>query len=125
MLSLIFAFVIVLVSGWLLIRGIFFLLKYSEQWINHARPKVFPRPRECPRCEQPIGRFERLNSVRELLLGGWTCPKCGSEFDQLDNIRIARAWNAHLRDLSKRSRRADIDRGRKDGRTPVERLIDE
>ena len=126
MLELILFFVLALIASWVLIRGTVFWIKYSEEWIRNSRwPSVFPRLVDCPRCERPIGRLARSRSFREVLLGGWTCPKCGSEFDQLDNIRIARAWNAHLRDFEQRSLNEAAVRDRNDKRSPVERLFEE
>ena len=125
MLLIIVALVGSLILVGLILRGGMFLLKYSEQWANHARPRVFPRPTECPRCEQPVGRFERLRSFSELVLGGWTCPRCGSEFDQLDNIRLARAWNANLRDLEQRATNEKSIRSSDDTATPVQKLFED
>ena len=125
MLLTILVFLAALVALALLIRSTVFLVKYTQEWIGNARPEVFPRPTRCPRCHQRLGRFERMRTFAEVLFGGWSCPGCGSEFDQLDNIRLARAWNAHLRDAKKRLRTEGHHRSMEDDRTPVERLIDE
>ena len=42
-----------------------------------------------------------------------------------DNIRIARAWNASLRDIAKRDAGRERVESEEDRRSPVERLIDE
>jgi ribosomal protein S27AE len=117
--------VLVLATSLLVTRSSMFLLMYFGQWFKGGRPKVFPRPRECPRCGQPVGRFERINSIAKVLLGGWACPRCGSEFDQLNNTRIARAWNANLRDLEERSALEAKESRREDSRSPVQRMLDE
>lgn len=104
-LLLLFLIVSVLSVLWLLIRGTSFGLNYWKEYLNGAQPSVFPRPRECSRCDGALPLFTRLRSFREFLLGGWTCPTCESEFDQLGNIRVARAWNANLRDLKARTKR--------------------
>ncbi|HKP70697.1 MAG TPA: hypothetical protein VJV05_15525 [Pyrinomonadaceae bacterium] len=119
--ALILAFIVTILA----IRGTVFLLKYTAAWMTDRRPEVFPRPTRCPRCTQSIGRFERLRSFREVVLGGWTCPGCGSEFDQLDNALVARAWNAHLRDAKNRLRLEDQLEAAHDTRSPVEKLLDD
>ena len=125
LLGFIFLSLMGLIGVLLVIRTSAFLLTYFGQWIRDRRPKLVPRPRECPRCAQPVGRFERTNSFAKVLLGGWACPRCGSEFDQLNNIRIARAWNANLRDLELRSAQEAKASRRDDDRSPVQRMLDE
>ena len=125
MLSVIFAFLIALLLVWIGVRGSVFSLMYVGQWIRYRRPNIFPRPTVCPRCELPRGRFQSPKSLKEVVLGGWTCRGCGSEFDPLDNIRIARAWNAHLRDNETRSLKARGDEATRDERSPVELLFEE
>ena len=125
MLLLLIAIVSAIVAGVLLVRGTLFMIKYSEEWIKNGRPTVFPRPKRCPRCDRRIRRSERMRSFTEVFLGGWSCPGCGSEFDQLDNVRVARAWNASLRDLKKREREVRLLNRATDDRTPVERLFDD
>src|SRR5215218_1053009 len=125
MLFAIFTFLVTILLVFMAFRGLVFSLMYVGQWIRYRRPKIFPRPSICPRCELPLGRFQSPKSLKEFFLGGWTCRKCGSEFDQLDNIRIARAWNAHLRDNESRSLEARIDEAVGDDRSPVERMFEE
>jgi hypothetical protein len=115
----------ILVATFLLLRGSAFAIKYLEQWSSEARPHVFPRPSRCSRCGQHLGRMSRLRTFNQWVLGGWTCPGCGSEFDQLDRILIARAWNAHLRDSKARMRREDLIETARDGKSPVQKLFDE
>ena len=110
----------------LLIRWTIFFMKYTAEWINTGqRPDVFPRPHRCPRCEARVASRHKLRSLREAILGGWTCPGCGSVFDQLDRALVARAWNAHLRDSRVRLRREHSRELSEDSRSPVQKLIDE
>ena len=125
MLLTIIVFFAVMVAAVLLIRSMLFSFKYLGEWIRNSRPSVFPRPNRCPRCEREITRFDRMRSFRNIVLGGWSCPGCGSEFDQLDYIQIARAWNAHLHDFEKRDRKKELENSKSDDRTPVQRLLDE
>ena len=41
----------------------------------------------CPRCGTEQERFRKPASLRQTLLGGWTCPKCGAELDRRGNER--------------------------------------
>jgi len=125
MIQILIALLLGTFAALLVLRGTIFLVMYSERWMTYGRPKVFPRPRKCPRCDNRIGRFDRPRSLRQLLLGGWSCRACGSEFDQLNNCRIARAWNAHLRDLTDRSEREAVLEASRDPRSPVQKVIDE
>ena len=117
--------ILLFILGVVTVRGTVFLAVYFREWWRDSRPKVFPRPAFCPRCERPIVKFGRLRSFQQLLFGGWSCVGCGSEFDQLDKVRVARAWNAHLIDHDRRSRSDEEISKRNDSRTPVERLIDD
>lgn len=107
-----------------LLRLSIFGIKYSEQAIRGFRPKVLSWNRFCTRCEQEIGRFECVFSVKELLLGGWSCPRCGSEFDQVNELRIPHSIDAHLRDPVARSH-GRKRRSLQSGKSPVERIIEE
>ena len=114
-----------ILSALLLLRTLIFAVIYFERWITYGRPSVFPRPRQCPRCGNRIVWLDSLRTVRHALIGGWSCRSCGSQFDQLNNCRIARAWNAHLRDLKDRSTRQAALEESRDSRSPVQRIIDE
>lgn len=37
---------------------------------------------KCPSCGEPLPAFRRPKNFRQMLWGGWTCGKCGSEFDK-------------------------------------------
>src|SRR5690348_4910635 len=124
-LTLLFIFTLV---GWLFIRGTVFAVKYFEHRVRGNRSPVFPLPRECSRYEAAFGRFSSLMSFREFVLVGWTCPTCGSEFDQLGNVTRARAWGANLRDLKNRgriSKRADSADSNDSQKSPIERLFED
>lgn len=125
MLITLIALALGVLSGLLLLRTLTFALFYFERWITYGRPNVFPRPKDCPRCGNRIVWSDSLRTVRHALIGGWTCRSCGSEFDQLNNCRIARAWNANLRDLKDRSLREVVLNESRDTRSPVEKIIDE
>jgi hypothetical protein len=44
------------------------------------RLKLFPA-RKCPRCGEELPQIRKPANRRQLLWGGWTCPKCGCEAD--------------------------------------------
>ncbi len=37
---------------------------------------------KCPTCETQQPAIRRPTSLRQLLRGGWTCAKCGTEIDR-------------------------------------------
>jgi hypothetical protein len=43
---------------------------------------LFQKPRECPECGTPAPKVRTPANRRELLWGGWTCPKCKCELDR-------------------------------------------
>lgn len=36
----------------------------------------------CPACQEPLPTVRRPKNFRQMMWGGWTCAKCGSEFDK-------------------------------------------
>ncbi len=52
--------------------GVIFLV---ANWL-----KLFPA-RKCPRCGEELPQTRKPVNRRQLLWGGWTCPKCGCEVD--------------------------------------------
>ena len=36
----------------------------------------------CPKCGEPMPKMRKPTSLRQALLGGWTCAKCGTEMDR-------------------------------------------
>jgi hypothetical protein len=39
-------------------------------------------PVRCPRCDTKPSGIRMPRSLREVLWGGWTCPKCGARIDK-------------------------------------------
>ena len=37
---------------------------------------------KCPTCGEPFPTLRRPKNFRQMMWGGWTCEKCGSEFDK-------------------------------------------
>ncbi|MGV3663269.1 MAG: hypothetical protein ACO1TE_24060 [Prosthecobacter sp.] len=37
---------------------------------------------KCSTCSEPLPRLRRPRNFRQMMWGGWTCEKCGSEFDK-------------------------------------------
>jgi hypothetical protein len=123
-LALVLASVIAL-AAWLLLRGAVYLLKFSEEFVKGNRPSFLSRIQNCPRCEAKLKPFTRKVSFKQLLFGGWTCPECGSEFDQMNNVRVARAFDAHLMDFRARKRHGKSLPGASDDKSPIERVFEE
>ncbi len=85
------AFIIAISSTiviWAVIRVLAHLSAYSNERAKGRRPAIFPKTSYCERCEKNIPRTKRLKSVGDHLFGGWACPKCGSEYDLLGNVRV-------------------------------------
>jgi transposase len=38
--------------------------------------------RTCPDCGEPLPKVRKPANRRQMLWGGWTCPKCGCEVDR-------------------------------------------
>jgi hypothetical protein len=39
-------------------------------------------PVSCPCCNTPLSQIRNPQSIRQMLWGGWTCPKCGANVDK-------------------------------------------
>lgn len=37
---------------------------------------------KCPNCGNPFPRVRTPKNFRQAMWGGWTCEKCGTEFDK-------------------------------------------
>lgn len=125
MLLVILVLIVGAVAAVLLLRGTILLVMYLVARLRNSRGDILLSPSQCSRCDRPIGRFEGVRTFHELLLGGWTCPGCGSEFDQLGDVRVARSINAHLRDRRDRADREALRDSMADDRTPVEKLFED
>ncbi|MBK6751289.1 MAG: hypothetical protein IPG67_15155 [Acidobacteria bacterium] len=122
------AFIIAISSTiviWAVIRVLAHLSAYSNERAKGSRPAIFPKTSFCERCEKNIPRTKRLKSVGDHLFGGWACPKCGSEYDLLGNVRVARSHDGHLRDSQRRAKRKRKTDVSFHAETPTGRSIDE
>lgn len=43
----------------------------------------------CPRCGSPLPVVRKPGSAKEMMWGGWTCPKCGCKVDKYGRERTA------------------------------------
>ena len=49
---------------------------------------VYSRPRQvCPSCKEPLPRFRRPSSAREVVYGGWRCPHCKASVSPSGDLR--------------------------------------
>ena len=112
-----------LVLVWILIRSTLIALKYYEATLKGERPGNIFAVKACERCGKFTSWTARLTSCKEFLLGGWTCPRCMSEYDQIGNVLVARSLDAHLRDAKSRSKTRK--RLSNDDRSPIEKVIDQ
>ena len=39
----------------------------------------------CPKCKTKLPLFRTPTNLNQMLMGGWTCPKCGCEVDRKGN----------------------------------------
>jgi len=40
------------------------------------------KPVFCPKCKIKLPRIRIPKNARQAAMGGWTCPKCGTEVDR-------------------------------------------
>ena len=47
----------------------------------------------CPTCGMPVPTLRNPTSLRQAILGGWTCSECGTEMDRFGNeiLKAAKA----------------------------------
>ena len=43
---------------------------------------LLQKPKACPQCGTPAPMVRTPANRRQMLWGGWTCPKCGCELDR-------------------------------------------
>jgi hypothetical protein len=43
---------------------------------------MFGPRRKCPDCGDPLPKTRKPANRKQMLWGGWTCPKCGCEVDR-------------------------------------------
>jgi predicted RNA-binding Zn-ribbon protein involved in translation (DUF1610 family) len=51
-----------------------------------VRSRVHVGSRDCPQCGAAMPAIRRPTSMRQALLGGWTCPACGCEMDRQGRV---------------------------------------
>jgi transposase len=44
------------------------------------------KSQRCPKCKTKLPVFRSPHNSREMLWGGWTCPKCRTEIDRWGNV---------------------------------------
>ena len=37
---------------------------------------------DCPECGDPVPMIRKPENIRQVLWGGWTCKKCGTEMNK-------------------------------------------
>lgn len=47
-----------------------------ERWKVNLKPTV------CSKCGHDLPQIRRPKNLRQVVWGGWTCPKCGTELDK-------------------------------------------
>jgi hypothetical protein len=47
---------------------------------------LLQKVRICPKCKTPLPKFRKPANSHQMLWGGWTCQKCGSEIDRKGNL---------------------------------------
>jgi len=82
----------------------------------------------CPDCGQPQPGLRRPNSLRQTLVGGWSCVNCGCEMDKSgQKIEAAGAAGPPLSDANHEQEwsAGTIVSFDDQGRSPLERLFEE
>ena len=75
---------------------------------------------DCPVCGKRVPFASRPTSVRQALLGGWTCRECGAELDEMGVDMSPLIEAARRREEAK-----FVSALGQDGVTPLEKVIDE
>gem|GEM_PF-5570626 len=114
-----------ILSTWVMLRLVIYFIKWSEERTKGNDLPFIARDRFCARCDRKVARSKRLISWNEIIFGGWSCPYCGSEYDQVGQLSFARADVAHLRGSRNHQHIPDTVLDHVNDKTPVERLIDE
>lgn len=53
-----------------------------KRWPTEGKWGINKNPVHCPNCQTPAPTTRLPANRRQLLWGGWTCAKCGVEFDK-------------------------------------------
>ncbi|WP_459788707.1 hypothetical protein [Alteriqipengyuania sp. 357] len=80
----VYGIAIALAAG-LLFAAIWLARKYEPLWRIVGIPRRWPK--ECPRCGQSLPAMRMPRSVRQALVGGWTCRQCSAEITKWGEIR--------------------------------------
>ncbi len=62
----------------------FYVLKRKKLKIGEGKKMGlnFSTDNKCPSCGTDIPTFRRPKNFRQMMWGGWTCEKCGTEVDK-------------------------------------------
>ena len=56
----------------------YFYFRYRRDMISGSGPVAH----RCSRCHEELPRFRMPKSIKQALLGGWTCKRCGATIDR-------------------------------------------
>ncbi len=51
-------------------------------WPREGKLGINLKNVNCPRCATPMPATRLPKNTKQVLWGGWTCPKCGCEIDK-------------------------------------------
>ena len=64
------------------VAGLIGFLVVRKVWPNTGRWGINREKVDCPRCGKRAPSVRIPANLRQMLWGGWTCQKCGCEFDK-------------------------------------------
>lgn len=68
-----------------IVGGLIALPIILKFWPKTGKMGINLAPVKCPKCAATAPQFRKPTSMRQMLWGGWTCPRCGCEMDKYGN----------------------------------------
>jgi len=62
--------------------GVAFVFMVVQTLSRKGRMGINVQRVSCPRCQEKMPAARAPRNARQMLWGGWTCPRCGCEMDK-------------------------------------------
>jgi len=62
--------------------GIFVIVILLIIWPKSGKMGIGLGKIKCPKCDNDLPVIRKPKNLRQMLWGGWTCPRCGCEVDK-------------------------------------------
>jgi len=100
-----------------------FIARIAVGSIRESKWGINIYPVNCPKCSENMPRFRSPKSFRELMWGGWNCPKCGCRMNQWGK-EILSDEKGGTKQLGQ-TMLPQISSFDEKGKTPVERMFED